>query len=120
MANNKNWTGRLTLIKTIDFCVPGGRMKAPISGKAHVYGFEPDDPQCKVNAVATFTGVDVPTVCGRGGEIGEAILRTAMMWSHAKNSGVNGTYDTFPDPVGCPAARIEERSPEQSLVFYRR
>lgn len=117
---NKNWTGKLTLLTTKDFHVPSSRTFGAISGTATVYSFVPDDPKCKVNTVATFTGVEVAVVCGRGGDIGDAILRATFQLTNSKNSGVNGTYDTFPDPIGCPAQRIEDRSPVQSMVFYRR
>lgn len=119
MANTIT-TGRLTLLKTISFSRSGGRTHRAFAGTAKVYGFEPDDPKCKVTALATFTGIDIATVCSQGGHIGEAILRTMGMWSHAKNSGVGGHYATYPDPIGCPADRLFQRTPEQAIAFYRK
>ncbi len=127
MATSKTWAGTFTKLATVGFSQRGGRMRHPFTGTADVYSFQPVDPKCKVAYAAVITGVSRSVMCGSSGDVGAAILRSAGLADRGKNSGVNGDYDTFPAPIGCPAQRLQEQTGPSTdttavhvLTFYRK
>lgn len=124
---SKTWSGTFTLVRRVTFSQKGGKMRYAFNGTADVYAFQPTDPKCKVAYAAVITGVCRSVMCGSSGDVGAAILRSAGLYDRAKNSGVAGDYDTFPEPIGCPAQRIQEMtcavtdtSAVHTLTFYRK
>lgn len=127
MATSKTWTGTFTKLASVTFSQKGGKMRHAFNGAADVYAFQPTDPKCKVAYAAVITGVCRSVMCGSSGDVGAAILRSAGLYDRAKNSGVNGDYDTFPAPIGCPASRLQEATGPSTdttavhvLTFYRK
>ena len=126
-TTSKTWSGTFTKIASVGFSQRGGGMRHAFTGSADVYAFRPDDPKCKVAYAAVITGVSRSVMCGSSGDVGAAILRSAGLYDRAKNSGVCGEYDTFPAPIGCPAARLQEMTGPSTdttavhaLTFYRK
>lgn len=119
---NRTQAGTFTFLKRVGFSRVKGRgvRTTGFTGTADVYSFQAADPKCKVAYAAVVTGVAIETLCSRSGDVGAAILSAAGLAHAAKNSGVKGEYDTFPDPIGCPASRLQARDPEQALTFYRK
>ena len=127
MATSKTWSGTFTLVRRVTFSQKGGKMRYAFNGSADVYAFQPTDPRCKVAYAAVITGVSRSVMCGSSGDVGAAVLRSAGLCDRAKNSGVAGEYDTFPEPIGCPAQRLQEQTGRADdtnqvhvLTFYRK
>lgn len=127
MATSKTWSGTFTKFTTVGFSQKGGKMRYAFTGRADVYAFQPTDPKCKVAYAAVITGVSRSVMCGSSGDVGAAILRSAGLYDRAKNSGEAGEYDTFPEPIGCPAQRLQEQTGRDDdtsqvhvLTFYRK
>lgn len=124
---DSSWTGTFVLLRTVAFSQKGGRGRHGFAGTADVYAFAADDPKCKVTHAAVIRGVDMATMCGSSGDVGAAVLRSAGLYDRAKNAGVRGDYDTFPEPIGRPADRLQEMGsapkgsePVSVLTFYRK
>jgi len=117
---NKNWAGTFALVRTVTFSQAARKWRSAWSGEADVYSFQPVDPKCKVAYAAVIRGIPQQVMCSESGNVGAAILRAAGLAHAGKNSGVAGEYDTFPDPIGCPAARLQARDGVHALTFYRK
>lgn len=117
---SKEQAGTLTFVKSVGFSHPGGKLKYAFNGTANLYAFSPEDKKSKVTYVALIKGVPIHVMCGASGDVGEAILRSAGLCTDAKNAPLSAEYFTFPDPIGCPAKRLEDRDDEQALVFYKK
>jgi hypothetical protein len=117
---SKTWTGSFRHLCTVSFSQKGGGLKHAFTGTADVYEFRSTDSTCKVSHAAVIRDVSIAVMCGSSGDVGAAILRSAGLAATAKNSGVNGCYDTFPDPIGCPADRLQDHDLVHTLTFYRK
>lgn len=120
MKEGKARSGILRFLKTVGFSRAQGFGSHGFTGQADVYEFTPDDPRCKVTHAAVVRGLTVAVMCSEPGNVGTAILRSAGILDRAKNAGVAAGYDTFPSPIGCPAALLQGRRPKQALIFHRK
>lgn len=116
------WQGCLTKRGTYDFSVR--YMSRVLHGVADVFYFDAADPRCKVTFAAVVQGLPLEVNCSQSGDVGRAVLRAAGLLGMAKNSGVNGDYDTFPDPIGCPADVLQQQGNRDhtvvTMTFYRK
>ncbi len=117
---NKTETGQLQFLRSVRVSQKGGSLRQAFTAEADVYSFVPDNVNCKVTYLASVRGVDHEVMCGSSGAVGKAILVAANLTRVAKNAGIASAYVTFPEPIGCPATRLLDRSPSQSLAFYRK
>jgi len=117
---SKTWTGTFELVRTVTFSQAARKWRSAWAGEADVYAFRPADPKCKVAYAAVIRGIPQSVMCSESGNVGAAILRSAGLADRGKNSGVAGEYDTFPDPIGCPAERLQAHDSVMALTFYRK
>jgi len=114
--------GTFKFIRAVTFAKKATRMTPGFTGSANVYVFEPAEPlETKVRYAAVVSGVQHEVMRTASGDVEKAILKAAGLESKAKSCrSVLEEYAHFPEPVGCPAEKLKERAPTQSLIFYAR
>lgn len=117
-----NHEGTLTFLRAVTFDKKATRMTPGFTGVANIYAFTPEEPlETKVRYAAVVTGVRHEVMCIASGDVEKAILKAANLESKAKPCrSVMEEYAHFPDPIGCPAEKLQDRINEQALIFYAR
>lgn len=120
---SKTWTGKFVEMMTVRFGAPQRKWSSGFSGTATIYRFIADDPKCKVIYAALVRGVAKGTMCSESGAVGQAILMASGLKNQAKNGTITSSYDTFPEPIGCGAKRLQNddlTDPVYVLDFFRK